>query len=116
MAFKFFRRIFEKIKGYFTTPSRPAETVAREDWAESGEWLSVGDTRLAANFSTYVTAIRYDKYRKHLAVRFTTGGRCTYPDIDISVAQAMVRAPSLGRFVRSELYHRPYLEKFGHRA
>lgn len=104
----FFRKVVSRIASALGFGFRMAREISVEDWAESNSWLHV-----IPGGSTYVTAVRYNKHSRHLIVRFTTGGQCTYTNIDITLARAMARSDSLGRFVRRVLYWRDYLEKHG---
>ena len=72
------------------------------DWIESGRWANVK--------SSNVKAIRYDRARKHLYVRFI-GGNAEYRYYGVlrQTAEAMWRAASQGKFVWHVLRKKGYV-------
>ena len=61
------------------------------DWAESGRWVNVK--------SSNVSAIKYDRQRKHLYVRFHGNSEYRYRGVARNTAESMFTAVSMGKFV-----------------
>lgn len=100
------RRILHRIEQFLGVPEftgpRIYTNIGRETWLLYGQW--------AHGQSSFVSAIRYDRNRKELYVRFRrTGFLAIYPNIQERLASDMFESWSLGRFVHSHLYRRmPY--------
>lgn len=60
-------------------------------WASSGRWVTVK--------SSHVAAIKYDKHRKRMHVRFKDGDEGYYVNVLRATAEAFFMAPSMGKRV-----------------
>lgn len=80
----------------------PKSTITPKQWLDANVWVGV--------ISSNVKAIRYNKNRYELYVRFKNGSEYKYPGVDKLMARQMFDSSSKGKFIwrRFRRPNRPY--------
>ncbi len=64
-------------------------------WSESGRWVKVK--------SSNVGSVMYDEDQKELFVKFLSGSTYKYREVPLKTAQALFKAPSIGKYLNSSI-------------